>query len=870
MQRFISPLIANRENQQSRRPVSELPPRFRSIFPFVSFNHVQSLVFESLLQSDRPIVISAPTGSGKTGVFELAIVKMIMDCEQHVNMNLGPAKIVYLAPTKALCTERRIDWERKFTPFNIQCQELTSDVNLSINLKNLTKSTILLATPEKWDSITRSCMGQKAFLQSVRLLLIDEIHLVNDGARGATLEAVISRMKTIRSQIWPTQQEMLRFIGVSATVSNVKDIAEWFSTPEAIAEVHQVSPQERPVKLRTIVLGYSTGKQSNEFSFDHQLNQKLPDVIKEHSHGKPTLIFCATRRSAQIAASSLAKSGGFDACYSSDKRKGYLQISEKIRDTKLQETTRFGIAFHHAGLAAGDRRVVESGFIDGRIMILCCTSTLALGVNLPAHLVIIKNTTHFDEGQFKPYSESSLVQMIGRAGRPQFDTEATAVIMTKISCREEIEKMLTGRLIVDSQLHKFLTEHINSEIVLGTITNDIVARQYINSTFLNVRIRKNPENYGLKKGCPLIDVETCIIKWCRNSIEMLLKYSIATRTNTGQLEPTDAGRAMARHYVCLDTMVKLINLKGTENLWDLIVMICSCHEISSDVQLRTEDKPTLNALMNPSNEKQKLKFSVGTSITTRELKAAVLIQAALGNIPITEISIYQESNRIMRNATRVVNCLREVTLLSNSIGFNLVVNIVTLSQCFRAKLWNDTIYVSNQLEKIGPILSHNLANNGLTTFEALRKANPRNIEIFCNRLPPFGSGIQQTSLGLPIYGIKLHFRKIPNVNDKIQLMVEITITNGQDLRIKQSLPSHHSCTLLVGCPKTDKLLFKHQIVDAAILHRPDLTVCYGADIDSIDFPPDQEEIVAHLKSDIFVGLDVEETVIYREPDDDLF
>ena len=186
-----------------RRPVSELPIRYRPIFPYINFNQVQSMVFETMLDTNKPVVVSAPTGSGKTGVFELAIIKVIMDCERRIRLDAGPPKIVYLAPTKALCTERRCDWEKKFHDFNIQCIELTSDITMPVNFKDLKRPCILLATPEKWDSITRSWVGQKAFVQSIRLLLIDEVHLVNDGVRGATLEAVISRMKTIRSLTWP-------------------------------------------------------------------------------------------------------------------------------------------------------------------------------------------------------------------------------------------------------------------------------------------------------------------------------------------------------------------------------------------------------------------------------------------------------------------------------------------------------------------------------------------------------------------------------------------------------------------------------------------------------------------------------------------
>lgn len=842
-------------------PTSELPARFRCVFPYVSFNHVQSLVYKTVMDSSKPIVVSAPTGSGKTGVFELAIIKMIMDCETRC-ADLGASKIVYLAPTKALCSERRDDWSKKFSPFDIQCHELTSDVESAINFKNLQRSSILLATPEKWDSVTRSWSGQKAFIQSIRLLLIDEIHLVNDGERGATLEAVISRMKTIRSLIWPTEPDNLRFVAVSATVSNIKDIAEWFSTPTSKAEIYQVDPKERPVKLRTVVLGYSTNANMNEFSFDHLLNHKLPDVVKDYAEEKPALIFCATRKSAVSAASTLAKEGKLDMSYSTERRNYHLQLSRQMHDKTLQELTRFGIAFHHAGLNTSDRRTIEAAFIDGRIMILCCTSTLALGVNLPAHLVIIKNTLFYDSGEHRPYTESTLVQMIGRAGRPQFDTDATAVIMTKASCRDSIEKMLTGKLIVDSQLHKYLTEHMNSEIVLNTITNDNVARKWIDSTFLHVRLMKSPENYGLSKNSSKTVKEDTIIQLCKGSVALLLQHKMVKRGKQGQLEATEAGRAMARHYVSLNTMVKLLQLTGTETLLDLLSIVCSSQEVASDIQVRAEDKSGLNKLLDSG-----LRFPIGDKIQTREKKATVLMQAVFGNLTIPESHLFLESLRVAKNADRVVSCLRDVALINTNISYKLLLNVITLSQCFAARLWEDSIYVAKQLEKIGNTLSHNLASSGLTSFELIRKASPRNIEIFCGRLAPFGSNVQQTCYGLPIYELKLYFRTIPGVKDKIQLLVEITMENGQDLRQKQSLPAHHRSVLIVGNVRDNKLLLRHEVSDAVLIARPDMTVCVGVDLDRTDLPNNHDTIEAHLMSEMFVGLNVKKTVSYVEPDD---
>lgn len=100
-----------------------------------------------------------------------------------------------------------------------------------------------------------------------------------------------------------------------------------------------------------------------------------------------------------------------------------------------------GICYHHAGMLPHTRKVIENLFRRSELPILVTTSTLAVGVNLPAHLVIIKSTKYYTKEGFKDYSETALMQMIGRAGRPQFDTEATALILTTLKDKV-IQKLL--------------------------------------------------------------------------------------------------------------------------------------------------------------------------------------------------------------------------------------------------------------------------------------------------------------------------------------------------------------------------------------------------------------------------------------------
>lgn len=232
----------------------ELPDRFRSIFPFNPFNAVQSRCFDTVYRSDDNFVLAAPTGSGKTVILELAICRLIS------TLRSDRFKIVYQAPTKALCSERQRDWEAKFAFLDIRCAELTGDTN-HVHLRNVQHANIIITTPEKWDSVTRKWKDHTKLMQMVKLFLIDEVHILND-SRGATLEAVVSRMKSIGSDV--------RFLALSATVPNLEDVAQWLgrnvTDQSRPARYEKFGEEFRPVQLQKHVVGYQSG--SNDFAFD--------------------------------------------------------------------------------------------------------------------------------------------------------------------------------------------------------------------------------------------------------------------------------------------------------------------------------------------------------------------------------------------------------------------------------------------------------------------------------------------------------------------------------------------------------------------------------------------------------------------------
>ncbi|XP_053099284.1 probable ATP-dependent DNA helicase HFM1 isoform X2 [Hemicordylus capensis] len=846
------------------RSVTEIPTQFRSIFKeFPYFNYIQSKALDDLLYTDRNFVICAPTGSGKTVMFELAITRLLF----KVPMSWLNIKIVYIspycsvlflvAPIKALCSQRFDDWKEKFGPIGLICKELTGDTAMD-DLFEIQHAHIILTTPEKWDSMTRK-WRDNSLVQLVRLILIDEVHIVKDESRGATLEVVVSRMKTIqsslsRSEAKPDSVLPMRFVAVSATIPNAEDIAEWLSDGKGPAICLKIDERHRPVKLHKIVLGFPCSSNQTEFKFDLTLNYKVASVIQTYSEQKPTLVFCATRKGVQQAASVLAKEAKF---IMNTEQKQRLQKSvNSIKEAKLRDLLIFGVAYHHAGMEISDRKIIEGTFTTGDIPVLFTTSTLAMGVNLPAHLVVIKSTMHYAGGMFQEYSETDILQMIGRAGRPQFDTTATAVIMTRLSTRDKYVQMLNGADTIESSLHTHLVEHLNAEIVLHTITDVNIALEWIRSTFLYIRALKNPAHYGFSTGLDRAGIEAELQELCLKNLNDLSSYDLIKMDEKLCFKPTETGRLMAWYYITFDTMKKCFMINGKETLSELVMLISSCNEFS-DIKLRTNEKKILNTL-NKDKNKISIRYPMEGKIKTKEMKVNCLVQAQLGCIPIQDFTLTQEIGKIFRNGVRLTKWLSEF-LASNQNNFLVLLNSLILAKCFRCRLWENSLYVSKQLEKIGMSLSNAMMNAGLTSFKKIEDTNARELELILNRHPPFGNQIKDSVAHLPKYELTVE-QLAKNSEAVAEILVTVILTNFEQLQTKRTAPDFHYVTLIIG-DSDNRVVLKQKIMDSALLKTGNWTKRV-----EVRRAVKSEELSINLISSEYVGLDIQQKykAIYLE------
>ncbi|POS73743.1 DEAD/DEAH box DNA helicase [Diaporthe helianthi] len=713
-----APPIANGVRLINPRDV--LPDRFREIFSYDLFNAVQSKCFEYAYQTNDNFVVSAPTGSGKTALLELAICRLA-----HARGN-EIFKIVYLCPLKALCTERANDWKQKFGPLAMEVAELTGDTSQA-EMRRVRQATIIITTPEKWDSITRSWSDHRKLLDLVELFLIDEVHLLKE-PRGSTLEAVVSRMKTRGANV--------RFVALSATVPNSDDVARWLgrdhTNPEIPARRATFGEEFRPVKLQKFVYGFDS--RTNDYQFDTFLTDQLYPHITRHSQKKPILVFCQTRKSCQSSAKKLAEEWN-------ERQPQSRPWPEPTKRTpvispELQEIVRYGVGFHHAGLDAQDRRAVEQAFLDGRLSVICCTSTLAMGLNLPCHMVVLKGTTSYVEGSISELSDLEFMQMLGRAGRPQFGNSGVAVVLTRARNKQHYEDMGSGQQILESTLHQNLIEHLNSEINLGTFQDIQKAKEWLKGTFLAVRLDRHPGYYKLEETGTISDpLDDRLEKICETDISKLQQAGLVTQDSAFQ--STDYGRAMSRYVIRFESMQRILQIPQAAKMEQVLTAVCEADEFR-DFRWRARERDVFREL----NKSPFIAYPVRGTVNTMAHKASLLLQAALGCVDLSDVpdlvrrQITLDTSLLFERMHRLVRAVIECKA-SDLDGVTCRVAL-DLARSMAARAWEGKSMQLTQVAHIGPVFMRKFVASAITTVRGLADAGPSNIERILSRNPPFG------------------------------------------------------------------------------------------------------------------------------------
>jgi pre-mRNA-splicing helicase BRR2 len=579
---------------------------------------------------------------------------------------------------KALVQECVLNFQRRLEPFGIQVKELSGDQSLT--RQQIKDTHIIVTTPEKWDIVTRKS-GERTYTQLVRLLIIDEIHLLHD-SRGPVLESIVAR--TVRQV--ETTQEMVRIVGLSATLPNYADVAAFL----------RVDPEQglfffdnsfRPVPLQQQYIGITEKKALKRFAL---MNEICYEKVLACAGRHQVLIFCHSRAETAKTATALR-----DLCVENETIGQFIapesatseilrEEAESAANPALKELLEYGFAIHHAGMTRADRNSVEDLFASKHIQVLCSTSTLAWGVNLPAHTVIIKGTQMYnpEKGRWVELSPLDIMQMLGRAGRPGFDTEGEGIIVTQHSELQYYLSLMNQQLPIESQLVAKLPDMLNAEVVLGGVGTLRDAADWLGYTYLHVRMLQSPETYGvtveeLSLDPQLLQRRLDLAHAAATALDRskLIKYD----RRTGQLQAQALGRVASHYYVGHQSMATYNEyLKPTMSDIELFRLFSLSSEFEF-IHVREEEKLELAKLS------ARVPVPIKEAVDEPSAKVNVLLQAYISNLKLEGFALVADLTFIRQSAARLTRCLLDIAQRRGWAA--LVHKCLALCQMVERRMW---------------------------------------------------------------------------------------------------------------------------------------------------------------------------------------
>ncbi|RMX96824.1 hypothetical protein D0866_16356, partial [Hortaea werneckii] len=640
-------------------PTSALPAWARAGFgTSQSLNRIQTKCYPSAFEHDGNMLICAPTGSGKTNV---AMLTMLREIGKHRDPNTGDInldnfKIIYIAPLKALVQEQVGNFGKRLEPYGIQVSELTGDRQLT--KQQIAETNVIVTTPEKWDVITRKATDT-SYTNLVRLICIDEIHLLHDD-RGPVLESIVSR--TIRKQ--EQTGDPVRIVGLSATLPNYRDVAAFLRVDPA-QDLHYFDGSFRPCPLRQEFIGVTDKKAikqlktMNDVCYNKVLEQvgqnKQQMLIFTHSR-KETAKTAKYIRDKALEMETIGQILRVDAA----SREILREESEQVGNADLKDVLPYGFGIHHAGMSRADRTAVEDLFADGAIQVLVCTATLAWGVNLPAHTVIIKGTQIYspEKGSWVELSPQDVLQMLGRAGRPQYDTYGEGIIITAQSELQYYLSLMNQQLPIESQFVSRLADNLNAEIVLGNVRSRDEGVDWLGYTYLFVRMIRSPGLYQV--GADYDDDETLEQKRVDliHSAAMVLEKANLVKYDkkTGRLQGTDLGRIASHYYITHNSMLTYnMHIQPSVTPIELFRVFALSEEFKY-IPVRQDEKLELAKLL------QRVPIPVKETIDEPHCKINVLLQAYVSRLKLEGLALMADLVYVTQSAGRILRAMFEIAL----------------------------------------------------------------------------------------------------------------------------------------------------------------------------------------------------------------
>jgi len=555
------------------------------------FEPQERSVKAGLFDEKKNFLITIPTASGKTLIAMLAILS---------HLSKHKTKVVYLTPLRALASEKFEEFKK------LEKLSLGRKVKVALSTgdskerkEKLEDADIIFLTNESMDA---NMAFQQDWIYDIGLVVSDEIHLIGDETRGPTLEIILTRLRSGFIGKNPP-----RIIGLSATISNSNELADWLDC-ELVESAFRRVPLSEAVYSRHIITNQDREETEGNLTKNRQESRHQKDWIglglDTVDDGDQCLIFAMTRKNAV----GWAKEAGRDVVkmLTENERKELEKISKAIlpKDsydntkltTELAQSVKNGTAFHHAGLDQRCRTIIENEFKNHHIKLLTATPTLAAGVNLPARRVVIPSVMRYTNNGLEKISILEYKQMCGRAGRPQYDDMGESIIIAKGYPDEILEYYVDGE--PEPLESKTLDEDSSLRInLLGFI--------YTASKFSAASYEKIIKFFSQTFAAYQLSDDSILEKKISKQLEKLKEYGMITGENG--FKPTKFGIRIFYLRIDPETAFNMTGyvedyVRGTKHTFGILHMITNLPEFYLRYPIPEKYQEDMDDLIN-KNEK---------------------------------------------------------------------------------------------------------------------------------------------------------------------------------------------------------------------------------------------------------------------------
>uniref|UniRef100_A0A914X3W3 Helicase POLQ-like n=1 Tax=Plectus sambesii TaxID=2011161 RepID=A0A914X3W3_9BILA len=480
----------------------------------------ESCLNHKILKNGGNLILSLPTGGGKTLIAEILMLKQaLLNCKDSL----------LILPFVAIVQEKIRSLAVFGEELDICVEEYAATKGRLPPIGRRKQRSIFVATIEKAHSIVNSLI-EKGRLDRLGLVVVDELHMLGDGPRGAVMEQCLAMVLHAA----PSCQ----IVGMSATLSNTSELCRFLRADSFYSDFRPVRLIER-IKLGDWIYRLEPNAQPVvEYQMEPSKNKKedgdnvvelVNEVIPFHS----CLVFCSTKKNCENLCGAIARLLPRERKelkqHKMAERRALLETMRQELDNRmcptLERTIPWGIAYHHSGLTTEERRLIQDAYLDGVLCVICCTSTLAAGVNLPAKRVIIRSPM-IGNG---PLGLAQYKQMVGRAGRAGLDSTGESITIVQLGAqKQQFSQMLSSPLAsCKSQLN------VDDSAGLQTLLLSLISLKIINSRVAAVSFLRGTL-FGIQTN---VDLE----RLTDEAISSLLSNNLIAEIND-EISPTALGR----------------------------------------------------------------------------------------------------------------------------------------------------------------------------------------------------------------------------------------------------------------------------------------------------------------------------------------